>query len=189
MSLTEEFSTIQLILNSQAETRGVDAFALALIKSEKQMRRLVTHLVYQSSAFGVADKSALRQALGSNNRVYFQGLEDGFDALYPQSVGQLVGSEYHRLSKQLHIATTYRNKIFHGQLTADSLTRSQLRGFVDDIRRWCEILSNSCRAEIGYEGFSNSFRKSKLDGLDAKLQIKLSSVKDYSDFIRNYMQR
>lgn len=189
MSLSEEFSTIELILNSPAETRGVDAFALALIKSEKQMRRLVTHLVYQFPAFGVADKSTLRGALESSNAVYFEGLERGFDALYPKTVRQMIGGEYQRLSQQLRKATTYRNKIFHGQLTADSLTRAQLTAFVSDIRRWCEKLSNSCRGEFDYEGFSNSFRKSKVVGLDARLQIKLSSIKDYRDFISKHMER
>lgn len=45
-SATEEFSTVDLLLGSGAETRAVDAFALALIKAERQARKLVTHLVY-----------------------------------------------------------------------------------------------------------------------------------------------
>jgi hypothetical protein len=44
MSTEEEFATVSLILGSQAETRGVDAFALSLIKAERQIRKLVTHL-------------------------------------------------------------------------------------------------------------------------------------------------
>lgn len=189
MGLSEEFSTVELVLNSKAGTRGVDAFALALIKAEKQMRRLVTHLVYQSPAFGITDKPTLRDALESSKAVYFDGLEHGFDALYPTSVKGLIGGEYQRLSEQLCKARTYRNKIFHGQLTADGLSTAQLVGLVSGIRRWCEKLSDACYNEFGYEGFSNSFRKSKLIGFHSKLQIRLDSVKDYKDFICKYMDR
>lgn len=188
MSLAEEFLTVDLILNSTAETRGVDAFALALIKAEKQMRRLVTHLVYQSPAFGRSDRRVLRKTLESNSKVYFNGLECGFDALYPRTVRDLIGPEYEALCARLDKARTYRNKIFHGQLTADGLTRSQLSGFVSDIRRWSERLAKSCRYEFGYEGFSNSFRKSTVVALNARLLIKLGSAYDYRNFIREYME-
>ena len=188
MSLSEEFSTVDLILNSHTETRGVDAFALALIKAEKQMRRLVTHLVYQSLAFGAGHKLALREALESSKKVYFAGLERGFDALYPKSVRDLIGSEYPQLSEWLCEARGYRNKIFHGQLTADGLTRAQLIRLADHIRRWCEKLSDGCCDEFGYDGFSNSFHKSKVGNLNARLRIKLNSVSDYKGFITNYME-
>lgn len=38
VSVQEEFSTVDLILHSSSETRRVDAFALSLIKVEKQAR-------------------------------------------------------------------------------------------------------------------------------------------------------
>jgi hypothetical protein len=189
LNLSKEFSTVQLILDSAAETCGVDAFALSLIKSEKQMRRLVTHLVYQSPAFGISDRAALRGALESSRHVYFDGLERGFDALYPRSVRDLIGNDYHQLSEQLCKARTYRNKIFHGQLTADSLTRQQLIDFASGIRRWCEKLSDGCHNEFSYDGFSNSLRKSKVASLDKRLQVQLSSVRDYRHFIKMYMER
>lgn len=48
MSYTSEFETVDLILNSSCITKGVDAFALSLIKAERQMRKLFTFLVYQN---------------------------------------------------------------------------------------------------------------------------------------------
>ena len=118
VSTEEEFATVSLILGSQAETRGVDAFALSLIKAERQVRKLVTHLVYQFPAFGPGDVTALREALGASRRVYFSGLLTGFDALYTRPVQALWGAEYARLKPRLDEANDHRNKIFHGQLTA-----------------------------------------------------------------------
>ena len=50
-SCAAEFRTVDLIVASSAETRGVDAFALSVIEAERQIRRLVTHLVYQFPSF------------------------------------------------------------------------------------------------------------------------------------------
>lgn len=47
MNTNHEFDTVGLIVNSTSETRGVDAFALATIKAERQLRKLFTHLVFQ----------------------------------------------------------------------------------------------------------------------------------------------
>lgn len=43
-----EFDTIDLLLSSDAPTRAVDAFALAVIKIERQFRKIFTNLVYQA---------------------------------------------------------------------------------------------------------------------------------------------
>lgn len=189
MSFSEEFVTVDIILKSQAKTQGVDAFALALIKAEKQMRRLLTHLVYQAPAFGLGDIHKLRRSLENNCNVYFEGLERGFDALYPKSVRDLVGAEYERLRERLRDATKYRRKIFHGQLTANYLSRNDLIGFVADIRLWCEKLAASTSGEFGYDGFSSSFRKSAVSDLHANLRITLGSVDEYQNFIRQHMER
>ena len=163
MSYLSEFQTVKLIVDSSAETRGVDAFALVLIKAERQMRRLVTHLVYQFPCFSEKDVSGLRDVLGRNRAVYFEGFERGFDALYPQTVKDLVGAEYDRLRPRLDEAIDYRNKIFHGQLTSIYLGREDLLGFVADIRAWCEVLALGADVEFGYDGFArNSFQKSRI---------------------------
>jgi len=46
MDFDQEFGVVDLVLNSQFETRGVDAFTLSLVKVERQIRRIFTHLIY-----------------------------------------------------------------------------------------------------------------------------------------------
>lgn len=191
MSVDDEFSTVDLVLGSTAVTRSVDAFALSLIKAEKQARRLVTYLVYQHSWCSQATVSQLKTALENSTEVYFKGLLAGWDALYPRSVEQLIGSEYKRLRRRLDEATKHRNKIFHGQLTARGLTRAELLSFVKDIRAWCEGFGHGAQAEVGYDGCGrNSFRKSGDPAkLCAKYRMKLADIAAYRQFIRTQMER
>lgn len=190
MSYSEEFKTVDLILQSNAETLGVDAFALSLIKAERQIRRLVTHLIYQFPCFGCRDIAALRKTLGDNRHVYFEGFERGFDALYGKAVKELIGAEYVRLRPRIDEAIDFRNKIFHGQLTSAWLSRSDLLSYVTDIRAWCETLANGSLAEFVYDGFArDSFRKSEVPGLVDRFKLRLADISEYADFIRRCMQR
>ena len=190
MSVEREFETVDRILSSEAPTRGVDAFALSLIKAERQVRKLFTHLVYQNPVFGAVDVPALRDTLVANRRVYFGGFLHGIDALHTRSVEDLVGPEYLRLRGRLDEAIDHRNKIFHGQLTSRSLTRTDLISFTGDIRAWCTTLSNSFSAEVGYDGFGrNSFQKSAIPDLWTQYRVQLANVADYKAFIRRNMER
>jgi hypothetical protein len=190
MNLDEEFKTVDAVIASKADTSGVDAFALSLIKSERQARRLFTHLVYQFPVFGRADAPTLRATLEANRSVYFDGVLAGFDALYPRPIADLVGVDYQRLKARLDAASRHRNKIFHGQLTASSLSRSDLLSFVKDIRTWCEQLARAAVTDFGYDGFGrNSFKKSTHPDLSRRLKVELKSVDDYRLFIRAHMQR
>jgi hypothetical protein len=190
MSVEREFETVDRILASEAPTRGVDAFALSLIKAERQVRKLFTHLVYQSPAFGVADVPALRGALVASRQVYFGGFLHGLDALYPRPIEGLVGPDYPRLMARLDEAIDHRNKIFHGQLTSRSLGRTDLISLADDIRVWCTTLGNSSSAEVGYDGFGrNSFQKSAIPDLWMRYRVQLGSIADYEAFIRANMER
>ena len=185
-----EFKTVDLILASDAVTRGVDAFALCLIKCERQLRRLVTYLVFQSPAFAIEHVEALRRALLNSNRVYFEGFEKGFDTLYSRTVRELIGPQYPAIRVRLTEATQYRNKIFHGQLSAESLSREQLIQLVTTIRDWCERLANSAQEEIGYDGFGrDSFRKSDKPHFSDHLKIRFENVEAYATFIRDYLER
>ena len=132
----------------------------------------------------------LRSVLEANRRVYFDGMLAGFDALYRQSIESLVGPDYRHLKGRLDKASTYRNKIFHGQLTADKLSRRDLLGLVDDIRGWCGKLAEGALQELGYDGFGrNSFRKSGIHDLWHRCQVEFKGIGDYEAFIRRYMQR
>jgi hypothetical protein len=190
MSVEREFETVDRILSSEAPTRGVDAFALTLIKAERQVRKLFTHMVYQAPVFGIADIPALRGALVASRRVYFGGFLGGIDALYARSVEDLVGPDYLQLKARLDEAIDHRNKIFHGQLTSRSLTVTDLISLSRDIRVWCTTLGNSSSAEVGYDGFGrNSFQKSAIPDLWMRYRIQLGSVADYEAFIRRNMER
>ena len=186
----DEFSTVELILKSGAETRGVDAFALSLIKAERQARRLLTFLVFQSPAFGTADGRALRKTLASSKQVFFAGLIAGIDALAPLTVRDLVGPEYDRLWARFVEFARHRNKIFHGQLTVVGVRRNQLLQNVHDIQLWCESLGRGGVQELGYDGFDrNSFRKSTIGDLSSRLRIQIGSHQDYVTFLRAHMER
>ncbi len=190
MNWSEEFRTVSLIVKSSAETRGVDAFALSLIKAERQIRRLVTHLVYQFPCFGPTDIVRLRETLGNNKRVYFEDFVRGFDALYSRSVRELVGAEHDRLRGCLDEAIKHRNKIFHGQLTLRYLTREDLLAYVTDIRLWCRQLAEGAFGEFAYDGFArDSFQKSQVPELYRRFKVQLLSVETYADFISQHMQR
>ena len=185
-----EFATVDAVLATKANTCGVDAFALSVIKAERQIRKLFTHLVFQMPAFGPSDVQALRKALAENRDVYFEGFIAGWDALYPRPMSGLVGQEYQRLLARLRQATGHRNKIFHGQLTTSNLSSGDLLSFVGDIRSWCSGLADGATAEIGYDGFGrNSFHKSAVAGLSVRHKSQFASIADYEAFIHAHMER
>lgn len=190
MSVAEEFVTVDVVLASGAETRGVDAFALAIIKAERQARKLLTHLIFQYPAFCDRDVKKLREVLAKSPRVYFEGFLAGLDALYPRSVEELVGPEHARLKQRMKEAIEYRNKIFHGQLTKAYLSTDDLLAYVENIRAWCFALGNSALAEVGYDGFGrNSFQKSTIPDIWKRFRTELLTVADYESFIRKHMER
>jgi len=189
VSYSDEFKTVDLITDSPAETRGVDAFALSLIKAERQIRRLFTFLVYQFSCFHQAHVSQLRDTLGSE-KVYFEGFECGFNTLFSRTAEDLVGPQYARLRPRMKDAIDFRNKIFHGQLTSKYLSGDDLFALVADIRTWCEALAIAGNSTIGYDGFArNSFRKSPITDLSKNYKVEFMSVADYAHFIRQHMLR
>ena len=175
---------VDLIINSEFDTRGVDAFALSLIKSERQMRRLFTHLVFQSEAFKKTDCPELKKILSDNTNVYFEHLENCFNQISIHSTQNLIGEDYPKLKSVLDKSKKYRNKIFHGQLTSLNLSRDVLLELAQSIRQWCELLSVNALDKIGYDGFiRDSFQKSKVKKQSDILKKEFLSVKDYENFI------
>lgn len=183
MNVHEEFATIDTLLASDAETRGVDAFALALIKAERQMRKLFTYLVFQSGAFASADVAGLRNALAAR-KVYFRHFMSAWDELYQRPLKEIVGADHDRLRGVLKEAIEHRNKIFHGQLTTKYLSREELIAYVVQIRCWCGTLAAGAQQEVGYDGFGrNSFRKAVDAGLASRLLTKMTSIQDYESLL------
>jgi len=189
-NVNAEFLTIDLILNSEAATLGVDAFALSLIKVEKQLRKLFTHLVFQSPCFSYSAIEPLRKTLNSFNSVYFEGLEKGLNALCPVPVKGLVGEQYGYLHSRIKEAQGYRNKIFHGQLTDSGLSTIDLVKLIKDLRLWCEVLAIGAQNELRYDGFArDSFQKSPIPDIANQLLVQFSNVDDYKGFIKKHMLR
>ena len=189
MSVDREFETIDLIVNSQFETRGVDAFALAVIKADRQLRKLFTHIVFQFPCFGSSDIRFLRETLGNNKGIYFKETEACINALIFCTVKDLVGAMYDEFRPRIEEAIEYRNKIFHGQLTQKYLSRDDLFELVRDIRGWCNALSDGALAHIGYDGFDrDSFRKSCKQDFSNKLRVQFGDVEAYADFLKQHMR-
>jgi hypothetical protein len=189
VSFATEFSVVELVLDSEFETRGIDAFALSVIKAERQMRRLFTYLVYQSPTVTAVDIPALRAVLGASRRVYFEGFQSGINNLLQTSIRELIGAGFDELNARMSEAIEVRNKIFHGQLTDRWLSTSDLLEYVAKIRRWCELLATSALHEIGYDGFMrNSFQKSEID-ISHKLQRHIAGVAGYKEFLATYVER
>lgn len=189
MSTSNEFETVDLIVKSNSETRGVDAFALAVIKAERQLRKLLTHLVFQFPCFGTADVGALRDTLSNNRGIYFKETENCVNSIFSCTVEEIVGAEYKRLRPRIDEAIECRNKIFHGQLTQRYLTRDDLLGLVFYIRGWCEALAAGADSRIGYDGFArDSFRKSANGHLSSQFKVQFTGVPDYASFLAQHMR-
>jgi hypothetical protein len=128
--------------------------------------------------------------LNGFSNVYFEGLEKGLNALYPVSVEKLVGVSHDVLRPRITEAQGYRNKIFHGQLTDQSLSRIDLVCLTNDLRSWCEELANGAHAEFGYDGFvRHSFQKSQMPGIANRLSKQFANIEEYVTFIKRHMTR
>ncbi len=175
MGFQEQFKTVDLLLNSTCETRGVDAFSLAVIKAERQIRRIFTHLLYQSSTFSESDIPQLKEVLASNRGVDFKGSINGFNALYPRTIEEIFGEQYQLSFSAMRESVKYRNKLFHGQLTGKHLTRNELYDVILNIEQWCSTLAEKTREELGYDGFArNSYQKSSMPEKFSNLKIDIT---------------
>jgi len=163
MNYNQDFETVNLILASNSETRGVDAFTLSWIKAEKQMRRVFTFLIFQNPNYNKDSLFDLRRTLAENKNIYFRHFIKGINLILSKQIKDIYGDNYDEdIIKILSFAKD-RDKIFHGQITASGLTRDDLLKRVDHIKRWCKKLDDKLSSEIGYNGFSNSFCKSTID--------------------------
>ncbi len=189
MTFKSEFEVIDLILRSQLPTCFVDAFSLSVIKMERQIRKIFTYLVFQSRAFDYKDVGALRAVLGSSRSAYFNGFEQGINALYHRSVEKMIGPEYASLSLAVNDAIAVRNKVFHGQLTDRCLQHEALGELCSALRQWCFSLANGASEEVGFDGFERpSFRKGPETVADG-LRTQLQTLDEYRDFIRRHVDR
>lgn len=184
MDYKHEFGTVDLLLNSDFKTKGVDAFVISLLKAEKQMRKIFTYLIFQNPNYSnKGDSSRLREALAKNRQMYFENFIEGIDLIYYRSVEEIYGESYTNDLKKLTDILKDRDKIFHGQVTLKSLSRNELIAQIDLIRKWCKGIATKFQKEIGYDGFGrNSYRKSS-NPIALKHLDKFSSIENYIEFL------
>lgn len=186
-TITLEFSTVDLLLGSDAETRAVDAFAISWMKLEKQLRRLTANLIFQHSAFeeGMSEhKSRIRESILQKKSANHDRFIGAILRLSDVSVKSLVGDRYRTLKRETNTAYSFRNKILHGQQTGQSLTRRELEKYILSMREWCELLAVGADERIGYDGFArNSLRKNRREDISAAVDSAL--VGGWEEFIRN----
>ncbi|NQZ79958.1 MAG: hypothetical protein HRT52_02965 [Colwellia sp.] len=189
MGYENEFKSVDLLITSDSSTKMVDAFSLSLIKAEKQIRKLFTHLAFQSDNFNSKDSKDMREVLAGFRNVYFDGFIIGINQLSNRTLEEIFGEEYQKAYEKLITATNYRNKIFHGQLTNENLSAQDLNVIVNDIKAWCLQLSKVAKQEFSYCGFArNSFQKSE-DDLNNIINIPFNTIEEYRTFIHEYMRR
>lgn len=189
MSYQQEFSVVELVCHSDAPTRAVDAFTLSVVKMERQIRKLFTHLVFQCEGFEQRHVDGLKAALGEKRHFYFEGFERGINALFFLSVADLIGNEYDALRTNVDDAIQLRNKVFHGQISDRCLQRDGLLEIVDGLKQWCESLAEASEREIGYDGFArNSLQKGR-PGLALRYKLQLNSVEEYAQFLDAHARR
>ena len=175
----EEFKTIDILENSDAESRGIDSFALAIIKVERQSRKLFTFLIFQYPCFRSTPPAALRDLLWKK-RIYSSGILEGINLVAPKTISDLIGVEYATLFDTVKKATDIRNKIFHGQITNQRLGQPDLFDYVHALRRWCSLLGEAAEAAFGYDGFrNNSYQKTTKVGFAGTLKRTITSIGQY----------
>ena len=186
MNFDAEFKVVDLILASDFETRGVDAFSLSILKMERQIRKIFTHIVFQHKSFGNEDIQKLIDSLVENKIIQFKHFIPAINSLYPKTVEDIYGGNYTDSKNRVDDAEKIRNKIFHGQTTGRNLTRAELVGAVTNLRCWCANMATSFNREIGYDGFArDSYRKSALPEAFESVNWLFNSIEQYSVFLSN----
>jgi hypothetical protein len=154
-----EFAVVEQLIQSGWPTAGVDALSLAIIKTERQMRRLLTHVAFQSAAFDRSDVAPLRKALASKRHLGFAEMRRGFEYLSGVEIATILGDKAKGYEAGVARVRRYRNKLFHGQLTEDSLTFGELASLARELAAWSHDIGEASNAHFGYEGFDRSYVK------------------------------
>ena len=178
-----EFEVIEYLLNSNNESRAIDSFSLSLLKIEKQIRKIFTHLIYQYECFKPSDNKKIINILSANKNIYFRHLIIGINLIYFKEIKDIYGVGYEVDYNYICNLKNFRNKIFHGQLTGQELSRTELTEFVTIMKRWSKQIAESFQDEINYDGFErNSLKKSKKD-FSSLLKYKITNIEILKNII------
>ncbi|MER9022148.1 hypothetical protein NKI01_06180 [Mesorhizobium sp. M0815] len=180
----DEFRPVDDILRSGHRTRGVDAFTLTYLRAERQIRKIFTHLIFQSEAFEHANSQQLRQTIHDAPNLSYKKLTDGIERLADITVADMVGAEYDRLSKVLRKAKRYRDKLFHGQLPDQYVSTEEFIEIERDIRAWCGLLGAGALKVIGYDGILDSHRKLERPEIVKRVTGLVPNLGAYTEFLK-----
>jgi hypothetical protein len=176
-----------------SDTRWVDAFALALIKLERQQRKLTMRLVYSHPAFNDGnDFKEIDAALLEDTGIYRAELASMFDQLSMKSLEQLLGDcHYSQGLRWIKKAETLRGKVFHGQRLG-SHDKDKLSTLTSALRQWIIDLGSACHQYLGYSGCSdswpiNSTDRVPIDHLRHPHRFKVSG--DFKSFLKECSRR
>ena len=157
-----EFETVEIILQSEAVTKSLDAFILSWIKYEKQLRKLLCFLVYQHPIITKITLPQFDEVIVKNNKLFPDCTILAIEALSARSVASWVGSEHPQLSKSIDAISKHRNKLLHGHITGEGLEQADLLGQIGTIKNWICSLANGANAELQYDGLArNTFKQAK----------------------------
>jgi hypothetical protein len=184
MKFKNEFGTVDLILNSDFETRAIDAFSISLLKVERQIRRIFTFLIYQHPNYNKGDGIKLREILANNRKMYFINFINGINQIYYLGIESIYGDNFQNDFEIIKSYTKDRNKIFHGQLTKKGLDRDELINRISIIQKWCKTLEKNFITEMGFGGFErNAYQKS-----DSKLTLKNIEKFETLEKFKNFLE-
>lgn len=185
----QEFAVVADLLTSTSRSKGVDAFALSLLKAERHARRMFTYLIFQNPSFDDEHISQLRTALVEHETFAFASALAGIDLISPYTLTHLCGDHHATLLSLLPKIKKRRNKIFHGQLTHESLSTQELTDMATALMDWSISLAKNCSNKLGYDGFeSSSFVKHSDAKFANSLKRQLTSIVDYTAFIKESHQ-
>lgn len=176
-----EFLPVRQLLLTTNRSRCVDAFALSLLKTERQARRLFTYLAFQFSCFDSSHVGELRAALASHRSFGFFSALAGIDMISPIETSELIGPKFADLFDELIKIRAIRNKLFHGQVTTQGHSRDDLENWIAAMMLWTETLAASAEKNLGYDGFSfnSSYTKHYDSAFHATLKAGLTCIHDY----------
>jgi hypothetical protein len=129
----------------------------------------------------------LRKVLADHDKFDFSSALTGIDMLSPTHLSEMIGPNYDALISSLARTKTIRNKLFHGQVTSEGLTREALTKSIADVVSWSSALSAFAYSQFGYDGFnlSSSYTKHADEGFSSTLKLQLTSVENFEHLIKD----
>ena len=180
---------VELIVRDGGATAGVDALTLTVIKTERQMRRLMTHAVFQSSAFQRKDVSALRELLVAQRGIYFEHLRKRFELISGLEVADLLEDKTGAYDADIDKVRQTRNKLFHGQLTNEMLGTTELLERTQRLSNWSRLLGEACQQRFGHGGFDSSYVKCANVALNKRASELVPDLAAYGEMLARLQRR